>query len=116
MTVRQTETIDWLGIERDSGHILLTAIDDLDWMDAPMHLAVLQEKLNTYLRFVESGEVFEQLAEKLGNTLPRATPVKVRILAKYAPTQQARAFLQYARAAFAKGGLELTHDVIPEAS
>lgn len=37
--------------------------DHIDGSDEDAHLSLLQDKLNTYLAFIESGEVFECLLE-----------------------------------------------------
>jgi hypothetical protein len=91
----------------------MTVVDDLDWRDEHGHLHALQEKLNTYLAFIESGEVFERLAEEVGRAVPRDTPVKVSILAKYPLSEHASAFLEYARRSFSGAGIELSFKVVP---
>jgi hypothetical protein len=112
MTISQTRTIDWLGIEKETGHISLTLVDDLDWEQEQAHLVVLQEKLNTYLAFIESGELFERLAVDVGRDVPRSTAIKVTILAKFAVTPQARAFLSHAANGFRQAGFSLSHRVV----
>jgi hypothetical protein len=42
--------VDWLSIEKDTGDVVLTLVDDLDWSDVHAHLLALQEKLNTRWR------------------------------------------------------------------
>ena len=56
MGVEQTTVIDAIGIDKVSGAVHLTIADALEW-DAD-HLRLLQEKLNAYLAFVESGELY----------------------------------------------------------
>lgn len=112
MTVKQTEIVDWLGLEKDTDSIILTIVDDLDWSNETDHLLALQEKLNTYLAFVESGEVFDRLSDTVGSQVPRDTPIKVSILAKYPPTSRAEAFLDHARGAFEGAGFILVHKVV----
>jgi hypothetical protein len=112
MTVSQTRIIDWLGVEKDTGDISLTIIDDLDWTAEHRHLALLQEKLNTYLAFIESGEVFDRLVEEVGRDVPRCTAIKVTILAKFTVTSHARLFLAHASDAFRRAGFSLSHRVV----
>jgi|SRR5215510_10899995 len=114
MTVERTGIVDWLGIEKGTGHIVLTVVDPLDWNDENGHLRTLQDKLNTYLAFIESGEVFERLAEEVGRTVPRSTPIKVNILAKHPLPKRANAFLEYAQGSFSGAGFELSFKVVPE--
>lgn len=112
MTVAQTDIVDWMGLEKGTGHVSLTIVDDLDWSDEENHLLLLQEKLNTYLAFVESGEVFERLVEEVGQQVQETTPVKVTILAKFGPTARAHAFLKHASEAFGGAGFALDHRVV----
>jgi hypothetical protein len=114
MTVERKEVIDWLGIEKGTSHILLTLVDDLDWSDEHGHLLALQEKLNTYLAFIESGEVFERLAEEVGRTVARDTPVKVSILAKHPLPEHAKGFFEYAKRNFGAAGFGLSFKVVAE--
>lgn len=71
VTVKEGRTVDWLALEKGTGRILLTVVDDLDWTDEAGHLFVLQEKLDTYLAFIESGEVFERLLDTLERPVPK---------------------------------------------
>lgn len=112
MTVRQTNVVDWLGIEKETGHVILTIVDDLDWTDEADHLRTLQDKLNTYLAFIESGEVYEALIERLSRSVDSVTPMKVSILARHVPTADGEAFLEHARAVFEQAGLHLAHKVL----
>lgn len=114
MTVERTGVVDWLGIEKGTGHIILTVVDDRDWSDENGHLLALQEKLNTYLAFIESGEVFERLAEDVARTVSRSTPLKVSILAKYPLPDRGRAFVEHAQGAFSRVGFSLTFKVVAE--
>lgn len=115
MSIRKTKVVDWLGIEEGTGDILLTVVDDESWENEQEHLALLQEKLNTYLAFIESGEVYERLVSDVGRTVARITPIKVSILAKHPVSSHAREFLQHAQSAFMSAGFALTHKVLSTA-
>jgi hypothetical protein len=60
MSVEQTDVVDIISIDRETGHVVLTISDHLDWSDSVGHQAILQKKLNTYLAFIESGEILGQ--------------------------------------------------------
>jgi uncharacterized protein DUF6572 len=64
MSVEQTDVVDILGIDRETGHVVLTISDHLDWSDSARHQIILQKKLNRYLAFVESGEILEQIPKR----------------------------------------------------
>jgi uncharacterized protein DUF6572 len=89
-------SIDQLGVvdiisTRQSGEICLTISDHLDWVDTHDHLLRLQEKLNAYLRFLESGEIYERYPEASGRKLIIAVVFMVD------PNPEARSFLAKAR-------------------
>lgn len=112
MTVAHTGVVDWLGIEQGTGDIVLTVIDDLDWSDDHGHLLLLQEKLNTYLAFMESDDILEQLVQRTGRTVTRGTPIKVRILAKYPVSEHGAAFVTHAQGVFDRAGFGLSLKIV----
>src|SRR6266540_2021756 len=66
MSISETDKIDVIGIDSASGDVILTVSDHLDWEDVGTHLLQLQEKLNTYLAFIESGEMLESYPKSAG--------------------------------------------------
>lgn len=112
MSIRKTKVVDWLGLEKGTGDIILTVLDDEDWGNEQEHIELLQEKLNTYLAFIESGEVYERLASDLGRAVARTTPIKVSILAKHPVPPWVQEFLKYAKDMFKGAGFALTHKVL----
>ena len=58
MPVDNLETIDIVSTAEDGSTVLIIS-DHLDWRDGD-HLLTLQKKLNLYLRFIESGELFQR--------------------------------------------------------
>ena len=62
-TVRDSQVIDTLMFSREGSEIVLGLSDDLDWEDENEHIFSMQEKLNAYLRYIESGEVFDEASE-----------------------------------------------------
>jgi hypothetical protein len=112
LSVRKTAVVDWLGLEKGTGTIILTVVDDEDWTDPDEHLEFLQAKLNTYLRFIESGELYQRLEADLGRTVPKTTPIRVSVLAKYRLPTQIYPFLKYAENMFEEAGFSLVHKVL----
>ena len=51
MRLSNSNAVDFLGLEKATGHIVLTLVDDCDWNDELQHLVLLQAKLNRYLDF-----------------------------------------------------------------
>jgi hypothetical protein len=59
MPLDDAGVVDFIGIENDSGKVILTIADAWDWSDPHEHLLALQAKLNAYFRFVEDGDLLE---------------------------------------------------------
>ncbi|SDO04833.1 hypothetical protein SAMN04487897_107188 [Paenibacillus sp. yr247] len=57
MTLENANELDSIGLDKVTGEVNLTIKDDVDWNDIQLHLSLLQEKINTYLSFIESGEI-----------------------------------------------------------
>ena len=109
----KTNTIDWLGIEKSTGHVLLTLVDEADWMHEHAHLHRLQEKLHTYVSAIESGEAFRQVSEmrEVVPIHPR-TPVRIAVIFRYEPTEQGSEFLEYIQSALARQKIGFTHTIV----
>jgi hypothetical protein len=88
MTVEQSRVIDIISIDRKIGHVVLTVSDHLDWGDVSHHMRILQEKLNYYLAFVESGEILQSYPNAKGRR------VVIEIAFKHSPVPEARKLLQ----------------------
>lgn len=112
MRLTDTNTVDYLGLEKDSGHVVLTLIDDLDWMDDIQHLSLLQSKVNRYFDFIESGEVYEQLRETTGLEVTKATPIKISILAKHEPSSEGRRFMEHLAHVAEDAGMRFSFKVL----
>lgn len=106
MSVVDRQKIDVIGLETVSGKVVLTVADDLDWSDENLHLTALQEKLNTYLSFIESGEVNEAFPESVGRR------IVIAIVSKFALTEEGLKFLERARSIIEASGIELRHKVL----
>lgn len=86
MSVDQTQVIDV--VSRDpQGTIVLSISDHLDWNDTQQHLLILQEKINTYLSFLDSGEIYEKYPDAKGH------PIQIDIRFHYQLSMEGRAFL-----------------------
>ncbi len=77
MSLEQEHVIDAIGIDRETGHIVLTIADSWDWADKNGHLLALQAKINAYLEFIESKQI--------NDAVPGASekPITIDIVTKY---------------------------------
>lgn len=107
MPLEKTNTVDAIGIESHSDKVVLTIIDSHLWNDDE-HLFLLQEKINTYLRFVESGELVQSY-EKARNR-----NVAINILLKFLPDPKGNIFLQKAKEVVESAGIEFRYEHFPD--
>ncbi|MDQ0110680.1 DUF6572 domain-containing protein [Paenibacillus harenae] len=69
MSLYDTNTIDAIGIDKEKGCATLALIDSEDWVKEEQHLLLLQEKLNSYMSFIESGEINTSYREAEGKDI-----------------------------------------------
>jgi len=63
MSIEQHNVIDFARVDSQSGEVVLSITDHLDWNNSNEHLWQLQEKFNAYLRYIESGEILKKYPE-----------------------------------------------------
>ena len=68
MTVEHHDVVDFVHVE-PSGNAVLTISDHLPWDKINEHLYCLQEKLNAYLRFIESGEIYKKWPDAVEHSI-----------------------------------------------
>ncbi|WP_339521621.1 DUF6572 domain-containing protein [Pseudomonas sp. EL_65y_Pfl2_R96] len=91
MSVTDAKIIDMWGIPKwDNSKIILGITDHLEWgekAEQGEHLLVLQEKINTYIAFIESGEIYTEIPGAQGKS-----PV-IRVHGKYELPEQGEMFI-----------------------
>src|SRR5262245_52077981 len=108
MSVEQPKVIDFIGIDNDSGGVVLTISDHLGWEKSEDHQVILQDKINSYLAFIESGEIHESYPDSKGR------PVVINVVFKYRPDQAGRQFLARAKEVIESAGFDLRHEVFAD--
>lgn len=53
MSVEELNSVDGLGVSSDKKELALLISDHLDWNNEYEHLALLQDKINSYVSFIE---------------------------------------------------------------
>ncbi|WP_027572142.1 DUF6572 domain-containing protein [Bradyrhizobium sp. WSM1743] len=102
MSVDQRDTIDFATIDEATGDLWLTISDHLPWDEnEENHLVLLQNKLNAYLRFIESGEVLKKVPDA------RRRRIIINFLGKFPLSQKAEVFFSKARGAIEGAGFRL---------
>ena len=98
MSIAEVDVVDFIGIN-ESGAVELTISDHLPWNSE--HIYMLQEKINTYLSFYESGELYESYPDASDKQ------VIVSIICKYAPSEEIQIILNRFRVVVETSGLSL---------
>ena len=88
MSVEQLDRIDAIS-KTPEGKIQLTISDHLDWIDELSHISLLQDKIEIYLEFFETG----QLVENYPDALDKEIVISVDM--KYDPTENGLRDLEY---------------------
>jgi len=108
MSVEQLDVVDIVSIDKNTGHVILTVSDHLDWSDTIAHQRTLQAKFNKYLAFVESGEILT------GYPDARDRPVAIKVVFKHRPDEDGWRFLAKAKEIIESAGFSLRHEVFAE--
>lgn len=104
MSVDQTHVVDAMGIDSQTGDMVLTIVDHLEWsVSGKDHLLLLQEKLNSYLSFVESGEILQAYPDAGGRS------IVIDVVCKYTLTEPATQFFAQAEPIVQEAGMKLRH-------
>jgi hypothetical protein len=90
MSIEEPQKIDIVATRPGSKEVRLVITDHLPWSSEGTHLLLLQEKLNTYIAFVESGQLLKLTSPKV----PLDPEIIVVIVAKHPPTSAAETFLE----------------------
>ena len=104
MTIDQSEVIDIIGFDEVSATLVIS--DHLEWDQENEKLLLLQEKLNKYLAFIESGELLEKYPEAEGKE------VELQLVSKYVPnTELAKHFLSKVSEVISGAGFQFSHEI-----
>jgi hypothetical protein len=102
MTVEEPRQIDFAAFEPPSGDMCLIICDHLDWKENEgEHLLLLQEKINVYFSFIESGEIYEKLPKAIGRK------IVIEVMGKFPLSEGARKFYRFAGKVIEDAGFSL---------
>jgi len=106
MTVEQPDVVDFVARDAEAKTLLLVVSDHLAWDDIKQHLYSLQEKLNCYFAFIESGELAAKYPEAVDHK------IRIEIVLKHAPPSAATWFFEKTRAVSEAANLSLNWRVL----
>jgi hypothetical protein len=107
MSLDQSSTVDAIGIENDTGAVVLTIADYWDWTEERQHLVALQEKLNTYFEFIETRQVWDVYPAARGRQLV------IDVVSRFQPPTCATEFMKKAAAVAAQLNVILRQKTFP---
>ncbi|WP_044421620.1 DUF6572 domain-containing protein [Pseudomonas syringae group genomosp. 3] len=103
MSIEQIGIVDAIGVDKETGKVVLTISDHLEWNSE--HLLLLQEKLNLYIGFVENGELLEVYPDSKGRE------VIVNVNCKYPPDVRGMEFLSRVGSVVKQAGIGFSFQV-----
>jgi glycerophosphoryl diester phosphodiesterase len=105
MTLKTSKMIGVAAVSHDGTTLNLHLLDDLIWTENDMeHVLLLQEKINSYLAYIESDEVYEKFPQARGKKF------LIRVDTKYPPTSEAGLhFLAKAKPFLQNANVDLEH-------
>ena len=100
MAVDDNFVSDLVSID-DANNVVLTISDHLDWTAKDEHLFLLQKKISTYFKYIETGQLYDEY--------PRARDRRptIEIVFFHKPVTIAKLFLQRVTAMVAREGFSL---------
>lgn len=102
MSIEQRRVVDFIGTDKADGHVSLTISDHLPWLNDNEHLLILQNKINDYLAFLESGEIYDSYPKAHGRE------IEIRLICKYPPAGDGVRFLELASKTVRKAGFRFS--------
>lgn len=110
MSITEVDKIDLVASRPDSNIVKLVVTDHLEWDDLDAHSLILQEKIDSYLYFVESG----QLGDLAEPALPADIKVCITLASLYPPPSEAEPLLQQIRDSLESIGILFEVEVRPK--
>src|SRR4051812_29955386 len=87
MSIENANIIDFVSLD-PVGSVFLTISDHLAWEDDNEHLFLLQEKINSYLGAIESGDLYDKYPKAKGRK------IIINLSTKYSPNEEGYEFLK----------------------
>lgn len=85
--IDQLDKIDIISTDKQ-GNIVLHITDHHDWDSEKEHVLLLQDKINAYLQFIESGQIFDDYPTAISRE------IEIEIVFKYEPPETSLLYLK----------------------
>ncbi len=110
MSIEQRRVVDFVGTSKTGGRVILTIADHLPWLQDNKHLLILQDKINDYLSFLQSGEIYDSYPQAHGRE------IEIQVICKYPPAGDGVRFLELASETVRKAGFYFSTQIFEGAS
>jgi hypothetical protein len=87
MSLEQLDKIDIISTDKQ-GEVVLHIADHYDWDSEKEHILMLQDKINAYLQFIESGQILEEYPSATNNT------ITIEIVFKHEPPESSLIYIK----------------------
>lgn len=91
MSISESNVIDSVIDDGGSKDSVLLITDHLSWDNAQEHMLLLQEKINTYINFIESKQIYKEFPDTKGKEL------NILVVGVYELTPEAEKFYESIR-------------------
>lgn len=106
MSIEAIQVLDAIGLELCTDTVVMSIVDSLDWHNENKHLSMLQDKINTYLAIIETGEVYKIYPEAAGRN------IRIDLIFRFGLPESAVSFVNAAAAVAAKLEVALVSRVV----
>ena len=90
--ILETDILDAVAFDEEARTELLAIYDHLDWENETEHLYLLQKKINSYLIFIQDGQL--DLPQEQKKYLDRTNRIVIGIWFKHQPSRECLRFLK----------------------
>jgi hypothetical protein len=110
MSVEQAKVLDYIGLDKATGDIVLTISDHLSWdaLGQERHLGLLQDKINAYIGYIESGRAIERYPDA------NKRNYVISIVGKYEPSALGFKFLDAVKSKLDEIGCRLNFEMLAD--
>ncbi len=105
MSVSDKNKIDAISIN-PSDEVILSIADHLDWENINDHINELQDKLNIYIQFVESGQIFDDYPKSINRK------IVIEVVSKYPFANDGLKYIERVKPILYSIGIEIRQRVL----
>jgi len=95
MAIDQPNIVDFIGIDPKANEVILVIADHLEWTNDDqsdkLHMLFLQNKLNDYLEFAASGQIYKAYPDANGKG------IAIKVMAKFSMNSEGKKFFERVR-------------------